>query len=391
MPRAIEGLKVIDLSRGMAGAVSGMMLSDHGAAVIRVEPPGGDPTRQYQGNVVWDRGKQSITLDLEQEQGRQVLLKLLEDADVLLETGQPGDMDRLGLGYGQIKERFPRLVYCSVSPYGQQGPQRDRPAYGALVEARMGQTAEQKGYRDGPIYLGWQLANWGAVFLTIIGILTAVYARTNTGRGQHVDTSLYDGVVGQATLRWKSGEGLPPSPQTQSNVPRRVTRQVVGLYECGDGEWLYVHTLARGAFSRFMRVVGMGDLARDYNDPQEHAEQMPPEQAQRLTQDLPVILKTKPREEWLQMIEEAEVPVLAANPPGQSFDDEHTKAIGMVVDVKDPEFGMTKQVGIAQKFFRTPGEVTGPSPKSGQHTDDILSKSGYSDEQIQELRSKGVI
>ena len=388
MPRALQGFKVVDLSQGMAGAVSGMMLADHGASVIKVEPPGGDPTRQYQGNIVWDRGKQSITLDLEQEQGREALLKILQDADVLLESGTPGELDRLGLGYEQIKERFPQLVYCSISPYGD-GPDKDRPGYSALVEARMGQTAEQLGYRQGPIYLGWQLANWGAVFLATIGILTAVFARTRIGRGQHVETSLREGVAGQATLRWLSGEGLPP--RRQSSVTQRTTRGATGLYECGDGLWMYVHTLGRGGFNRFMRVVGMLDLARDSEDPLEHAEPVTQEEGRRLTEDLPLILKSKPRAEWLKLIEDAQVPVLAANPPGKVFDDEHTKAIGMVVDVKDPGFGMTKQVGIAQKFFRTPGEVTGPAPKSGQHTDDILSKSGYSDEQIQELRSNGVV
>ena len=395
MPRALQGFKVVDLSQGMAGAVSGMMLADHGASVIKVEPPGGDLTRQYQGNVVWDRGKQSITLDLEQEQGREALLKILQDADVLLESGTPGELDRLGLGYEQIKERFPQLVYCSISPYGN-GPDKDRPGHTALVEARTGQTAEQLGYRQGPIYLGWQLANWGAVFLATIGILTAVFARTRIGRGQHVETSLYDGVVGQATLRWLSGEGLPPRqvqrPSTPGTfAPGPMRRHVGGLHQCGDGEWMMVHTMARGAFSRLMPLIGMADLAKDWDDPQEHSEILPPEQAQRIRENLPAIWKTKPRDEWLRLMGEKQIPCLAANPPGRSFDDEHTNAIEMVVEVDDPDFGKTRQVGIAQKFRRTPGGVTGPAPKSGEHTDDILSKSGYSDEQIKELRSQGVI
>jgi len=203
MTLPLEGLKVLDLSRLLPGGFCSLMLADFGADVIKVEDTGlGDYVRwsppYYEGAeasargalfLALNRGKRSIRIDLKTAPGREVLLRLAADADVLLESFRPGVLGRLGVGYERLREVNSRLVYCAITGYGQNGRDRDRPGRGELVEARLGLQYEQPGYRDGPIYLGWPLAEYGGAFLTAIGLVAALYVRAGLGKGQLVDTS----------------------------------------------------------------------------------------------------------------------------------------------------------------------------------------------------------
>lgn len=161
MARIFEGVRVLDLSQEVAGAFAGMVVADHGAEVVEVEPLTGDPVRDLDGCFVWHRGKESLALDMEHPTGRDVFERLLTEADVLIESYGAGVMDAWGLGYEALQSRFPQLVYCAITGYGQEGQDRDRPGLGELVEARLGLQYEQAGYREGPIYLGWPLAENG--------------------------------------------------------------------------------------------------------------------------------------------------------------------------------------------------------------------------------------
>src|SRR6266516_2631988 len=196
-----EGLRVLDLSQNVAGAVAGMILSDHGAAVIKVEPPGGDPGRDLAGWLVWRRGAKSLVLDLDQVAGRDVLLRLITSAD-------------------------------------------------ELVEARLGLQYEQLGYRDGPIYLGWPLAEYGGAFLTAIGLVAALYVRAVSGKGQLVDVSLANGAAFLVGIRWGWGEQTNlAEAQRRDPDPRGAMgnrRVVIGLFQCQDGSWVQMHTAPRG-------------------------------------------------------------------------------------------------------------------------------------------------
>ena len=203
MKPTLSGLRVLDLGWGVAGAVTTMLLSDHGAEVIKVEPPGGDPFRATPGYTVWNRGKKSAVLDLQLRADREVVLALAQRADVVLETFSPGVADRLGIGYEALRADNERLIHCSVTGYGTAGPSSSRPGYDALVQARSGLQYEQPGLREGPIFLRVPLPSFGAALLAAVGIGAALRAREVTGSGQRVETSLAQGSLLWTTQIWK--------------------------------------------------------------------------------------------------------------------------------------------------------------------------------------------
>jgi crotonobetainyl-CoA:carnitine CoA-transferase CaiB-like acyl-CoA transferase len=390
-----DGLRVLDLSQNVAGAVTGMILSDHGAEVVKIEPPGGDPGRDLAGWLVWRRGARSLVLDLDQAAGREVLLKLLGSADLLVESFGPGKMAAWGLDYANLKERFPGLIYGAISGYGQTGPDRDRPGRGELVEARLGLQYEQPGYRDGPIYLGWPLAEYGGAFLTAIGLVSALYVRAVSGQGQQVDTSLANGAAFLVGTRWAWGEQTRLSearrrdPDPRGGMGNR--RVVIGLFQCQDGSWVQMHTAPRGGFNRLMRAVRLDELADPARDTESQPSTMPDEVARKMWQDLEQIFRSKPRDEWVAILQKADLPVMPAKPPGEGFDNEQILANDLLVEIEDPAEGVLREIGIAQKFARTPGRVAGPAPRLGEHTEAILTAAGYGAAELSRLRTQGVI
>src|SRR3954453_2387832 len=195
MVGALSGLRVIDVTSGVAGPMATMVLSDHGADVIKVEEPAGDPMRSYPGYATWNRGKRSVVLDLHDGEDQRTFKQLLGTADVLIEGFAPGRMASWGLDYESLRGDLPGLVYCSVTGYGRKNQAQSRPGYDLLVQARSGQQFEQPGWRDGPIYLYLPLPSMATSYMALNGILAALHTRTATGRGQWVETSLYQGVL----------------------------------------------------------------------------------------------------------------------------------------------------------------------------------------------------
>src|SRR3990172_380229 len=188
----LDGVRLLELSWGIAGPVASMMLSDNGAEVIKVEPPDGDPFRSQPGYLVWNRGKRSLAVDLKRPEGQAILHRLAQGADVLLESFAPGVAQRLGADYDELAPLTPRLVYCSISGYGPEGPHAESPGYDHLVAARTG-VYEQPGFRPGPTFVVFPLPSYGAALLAVQGVAVALYVRELTGRGQRVETSLLEG------------------------------------------------------------------------------------------------------------------------------------------------------------------------------------------------------
>ena len=395
MPGAMDKVRVLDLSTGIAGAVAGMVLADHGALVTKVEPLTGDTVRDLDGWLVWHRGKRSLAMDVEKPAGREALLRLLPDADVLLESYPPGTMAGMGLGYESLAPTFRSLIYASFTGYGQQGRDRHRSAYGELVEARLGLQYEQAGYRDGPIYLGWPLAEYGGAFLLAIGTVTALYARTVTGRGQHVETSLKDGVAFLVGSRWAQVEkGKPAGGRGRETGLRKAlgnTRHVVGVFRCSDGGWVHIHTAPRGGFNRLMRCLGLMELVDPARDNESQPSPLSQEVADKMWADVERTIGTRPRDEWVRILRDADLPVMQVTPPGDCFDDEQLNANELIIDVQDPDLGLVREVGIAQKFSRTPGRVSGSAPRLGQDTDTVLETAGYTQQEIEAMRRDGVV
>ena len=379
----LDGTRIVEISEGLAGCAAGMLFSDYGAEVIKIVPPSEEDTgRLTPGYVVWNRGKKSLTLDLESPQGREILLSILGSSDVVLETLQPGETKRLAIDYETIHSEIPGLIYCSLSGYDANGPDSERPSYDGLVQARAGFMTNSWGaggaeHREGPKRMGFPAPSYGAAFYACFGILTALYVRNQTGLGQHVNTSLYGAAVSMTRWGWAENRGAPGTPG----------RGLFGMWQCGDGGYVWTHTGARGAFDRYMKVLGLDQYMASAPEPIPWSTAM----SQELRTKVAELLMTKPRVEWISLFNEADLPNHAVLHPGDAFDDEQVHAVDMVATVDDPVLGKLEQTNAPIKFEKTPGSVKQAAPIKGEHTDEILLGIGMSQSVIDGLRVQGVI
>ncbi len=385
MAGALEGIRIVDLTWGVAGPLGVMMLADHGADVIKVEPPGGDPFRDAPGSPVWHRSRRSVVLDLKQPEGRDALMRLVETADVLAEAFSPGTMDRLGLDYETLAARNPRLIYAAVPAYPADSRDADRPGWDALVQARSGAQYEQQAWRPGPSHLHMQVPSMGACFLLASGILAALHEREASGLGQRVDTSLFQGVMAYTTQIWQDHEdfGAPASLMMAKTYPPGIHQ--LSIYECANGEWMHAGVFVGGSPTDTMEnILGVGaaDMSRMMTD-QEYREEH--------TAVLKAAFLGRDRTELLERFHAAGIgcdPILS---PAQSFEYPQLIANGMVVEVEDPEFGMVRQFGVPSVLIDTPGAVQGGRPVIGEHTREVLASIGYAAQELDTLAATGVI
>ncbi len=378
MSGPLTGKRVLDLTWGIAGPMAGMIMADYGADVVRVESPRADPLSAHPGYVVWNRGKRSMTLDVFRPEGVEVLDRLLAGADVLMESFQPGVADRYGFGWEAVHAKHPRVVYTSISGYGQEGEDRDRPGYDGLVQARMGLQELQPGFRDGPKFVGFSMASTPTSFLAMIGTLTALYIRETSGLGQHVDTSLRQGALSMLTMQWATAE----KGRDRFDVSFWDRKLLVDLFQCGDGKWLHMHTGAQGAYDRFVEGVEMPHLMD-----RKQTEEMWGEMRAGATH----WFKTHSREEALDMLKRQDIPALPVEPPGGALRDPQARPNGFVQTVHDPVLGDIDEVGMYLKFEKTPGGIRASAPARGADTGDVLSEAGYSTAEVEGLRARGVV
>ncbi len=384
MAGALDGVRVLDLSWGIAGALGVLLLAEQGADVIKVEPPGGDPFRDYDGYAVWNRSRRSVTVDLKQPAGLDAFLRLVDDADVLVETFRPGVTDRLGIGFDAIHSRNPRLVYCSCPAYPEGHRLAQRPGYDALVQASSGQQWEQPGWRLGPVFLHLPMPSMAAMFLVPTGILAALIAREETGRGQHVRTSLFQGVLLYTTQIWTWLE----HPRADffgtmvKSYPPGVHQEMI--YEVAGGE--YVHTSVMSGLAPIKsqdEIVGVPEAS----DPMRY----PTLSAEERAQITP--MRRQAYQEWSRdaLVDEFRANNHAVEPIvgfGEQFTVDggqpHRQLVAndMVATLDDPELGTTTQVGVPIHLAGTPGAIRGPRPLPGQHNEEIFGALGYSAEQL---------
>jgi crotonobetainyl-CoA:carnitine CoA-transferase CaiB-like acyl-CoA transferase len=361
MPGALEGLRVVDLTTGLAGPLATMTLSDHGAEVVKVEPPGGDPNRSYAGSVVTNRGKKSVVLDVDDPEDRERLIDLVATADVLVESFSPGYLEARGLDYTSLSAGVPALVYCSLTGYPRNTDAAARPAIDLLVQARSGQQYEQAGYRDGPIFLYAPLPSIAASYLTVEGILAALYVREITGRGQWVETSMYQGVLAFTTQLWQDAE-KKPEPWVEIAFEPQPS-----IYECADGLWVHSMHMAGGRGkdrSVIWKILGVDPPPPVLDATQRSAHDEVVRQA----------IKRIERQDLLDQFWANEIAIAPVRAAHEALDDEQVLNNGMSVDVVDPELGSIRQAGIAFRLHGAPvPSVQGPQPAVGQHTDEVLT------------------
>jgi crotonobetainyl-CoA:carnitine CoA-transferase CaiB-like acyl-CoA transferase len=377
MTGALSGLRVIDLSGHLSGPYCAMLLADQGADVIKVErPDGGDEARKMPPFVngesapfmVWNRNKRSITLDLKTDLDRARFLKLLETADVLLENYRPGTMDRLGFGYATLKERFPRLIYCAISGFGQTGPESARGGFDLMTQAMSGLMAVC-GPADGPPHrLPIAISDVGAGLFASIAILSALEARHRTGRGQMVETSLFEAAMSlgvyEAAHYFTTNEKPPRMGQAhRGSSPYQV-------FKTADG-WMTIGASQQNFWTRFCAIIGAPEFLADPRF-KTNADRVAHNDV--LVATLQARLETKPTAHWLGQLQEAGIPAAPVLTHDQVFTHPQTIARDMVVEVDHAKAGRSRTLGVAIKMSETPGAVRRAAPTLGQHNDEVLAE-----------------
>jgi formyl-CoA transferase/CoA:oxalate CoA-transferase len=395
MGGALTGFTVIDFTRVLSGPYCTMVLADHGARVIKVEHPvHGDDTRHWGPPFVAtesayflsiNRNKESLTVDFKQPEGLAIIERLLERADVLVENFRPGTLDAIGLGAAELAARFPRLIYCSISGYGQTGPRRNEPGYDAVMQAEGG-LMSITGDADGPPYrLGVAITDIVSGLFAAQGVLAALVARERTGRGQRVDIGMLDATT--ALLTYQAGNYF-----TTGEVPARLGNRhpTIVPYECfetADGD-LVVAGGNDGIWRRLCQALDLADLADDpqfatNKDRVAHYETLRPRLAERL--------KARTRAEWTARFAEAGVPCGSVREISEVLADPQLTARGMIAAVEHPTVGTTRVIGSPVKLSDTPASVRTAPPVLGQHADAILAELGYDADAIRSLRSAKVV
>jgi crotonobetainyl-CoA:carnitine CoA-transferase CaiB-like acyl-CoA transferase len=371
MAGALEGIRILDLSWGIAGPLGVLLLAEQGADVIKVEPPGGDPFREYDGARVWLRSRRSITLDLKSDRGREVLDRLLGTADVLVESFRPGVMERLGFGFDEVHRHHPRVVFLSCPAYPPGHRFAPRPGYDALVQASSGQMWEQPGWRMGPIFLHMPMPSMGAFYLVSTGLLAALFAREETGRGQHVTTSLFAGAMLYTTQIWQHVERASAQfhELMGKSYPPGIHQQMI--FECADG-WVHASVMSGLTPTRSQdEILGLEDAPDPFT-----FMAMPPEEREQINARRREKFKEWKRDDIVAAFQAHNHAIEAIVSPDEQFAHPQLRANGMVQTVFDPDVGETTQIGTPLHLFGTPAAIRGPAPAPGQHTDEILHELG---------------
>lgn len=368
MAGPLDGLLVVDASWGAPGAISSMLLADYGARVVKVERPGTPPLVDPVARKAWERGKWSIEADLRDPAGRAMVHDLLRRADVLIESAA-GEAAALGLDRFTTAVLNERLVHAAITPYGPDGPWVDRPGWDALVAARMGFMAEQPGHRPAPVFLGHPSVSYTTGFLTAIGVLAAVRARHLTGRGQRVDVSLLDGVLGQAPMNWWFTEKDESYLDTEEKGHFGHRRVLIDLFECRDGEYLMIHCGGQGAFKAAMEVLGVGAEFQTITDQVEMAVPLNDHEFHIARKVVPALWAQRDRDEWVELLNARDVAVVPVLRPGEVLDHEQVRHADLVVELDDPDHGTVRQAGPGVRFRATPAATPRPAPRPGEHTD----------------------
>ncbi len=395
MTGPLHGIRVLDLSRVLAGPFASMILADLGAEVVKVELPGsGDEARGFgpffQGDSAYflsvNRGKKSVTVNLSHPKGAALVRRLAARCDVLVENFRPGTMTRFGLDEATLKGDNPGLIYASVSGFGQTGPYARRPAYDVIIQGMSGVSSITGNPGAPPVKVGNSIADLSASLFAVIGILTALYARQRGGGGQALDVSMLDcqvALLENAVARYVA-DGVPPGPLGS----RHPTITPFQFFEASDGH-LVLGAGNNGLWAKLCRAVGLEALIED---PRFDTNARRTEHCAALEGLLNERLRRRTVAEWLAILEAAGVPCGPINRVDQVVNDPQVKARGMIVEVGHRGGERTKVPGSPLKFSREAVDATQAPPRLGEHTEEVLKDlAGLTDAEIAELRAEKVI
>lgn len=394
--KALDGIRVLDLTRALAGPFCTLMLGDNGADVIKIEIPGtGDDTRSWgppfiQSESAYflsiNRNKRSLTLNLRDPAAKEVFLKLAKDADAVVENFTPGVMGRFGLGYDDVKSVNPKIVYCSISGFGQDGPYKDRPAYDQIMQGLSG-LMSITGEPDGePQKIGLAVTDIGAGMWGAFAIMAAFHHREKSGEGQYIDISMMDAQVSWLTYQAAYFFAYGEAPKRLGAAhPTLVPYQA---FMCQDGKYINVAVGSERIWERFCKAMNLTHL---YDDPQYATNGDRVNSRSTLVPMLQEIFLTRPVADWVADLQPHSVPCGPINDIADVFADPQVLARNMLQEINHPTLGMIKQTGLPIKFSQTPGGLDRHPPLLGEHNNEILAELGYSEQEINQLAENSVI
>jgi crotonobetainyl-CoA:carnitine CoA-transferase CaiB-like acyl-CoA transferase len=394
-PGPLAGMRVLELAQIMAGPTCGMMLADMGADVIKVEKlPGGDDARGYREPringvsapfLMMNRNKRGIALNLKLPQGRDILLRLVREADVLTENYRRGTLEKLGLGYDVLAQVNPGLIYCAVSGYGRDGPLASRGGFDLIAQGFAGLMAVTGEPGRPPVKNGNPVADINAGILAAAGVAAAYAHKQRTGQGQIVDTSLLEAALQQtywyAAIHFATGES--PGPTGSAHLLTAPYQ----AFHASDG-WINIGGANQANWERITDVLGHPEWRADARFATNSARL---QHLEALTSLINAVLATRTKTEWIERFDAAGVPVGPVNSIAEALADPQTLARGMVVDLVHPQAGMTRALGCPIHFSKTPTAITRAAPLLGEHTREVLREHGYADADVDAFVAAGVV
>ncbi len=394
MTAALDKIKVVDLTRTLAGPFCTMLMGDMGAEVIKVEEPtGGDETRKWTPFVngestqflTFNRNKRSLSVNLKEREGLKIVQDLAADADVMIESFRAGTLDRLGLGYEAIKKTNPGVVYCSISGYGRTGPMADMPGYDLLIQAYSGLMSLTGDPEGSPLRIGFSLVDLFTGMMAYGTILTALRQRDQTGKGQWVESALLDGQV--AALSYHAtgfmGTGVEPK-RMGSGHPSLVPYQ---SFSASDGQFI-IGCANQGLWERMCRAIGQDAML---DDPRYTTNTDRVEHRAECVGELSALFAQKTTAHWVDLIVEAGVPCGPINTVADVVSNPQVLARNMIAEVDHPNIPNLKFPGSPLKLTDSPATIRRVPPMLGQHNEEILEEAGYSPEKIADLKERGVL
>lgn len=389
----LEGIKVLDLSRLIAGGFIGTILADFGAYVVKVEQPGnGDPLRTWSPSnsqlwwKVYARNKKSMTLDLSRDAGRQVLLEMLPHFDVLTESFIPGKLESWGIGPEVMHEHNPELIIVRASGWGQTGTYSKRPGFGTLIESMSG-FADMTGYPDSPPTLPpLPLADMVTSLYGTLGTMMALFDRLRSSEGgQVIDLSIYEPLV--SILGPMAAEFQHFGIKQQRNGNRAPTNAPRNIYYTSDERWIAISAATQSMFEKFFHALGLGNYLVDPRFETNHHRIQNVEVLDELVQ---AVMGSKTQEENLAIFHAAGVTAAPVYDIEQLLNDEHVKTREVIVETRDDEWQSVKMHNVIPRLSRTPGRINHTGPKLGEHTLSVLAENGFTPDQIRRMKADGL-
>lgn len=396
MDRALNGIKVVDLTRVLAGPYATTILADMGARVIHVEMPGtGDDSRGFGPYINGEsryfmslnRNKEGITLNMKSKEGKEILKKLIMDADILVENFKPGTMEKLGFGYEDVIKLNPGIIYAACSGYGHTGPYASRPAYDAVVQAMGGLMSITSNEPGGPpTRVGASIGDILAGIFTSVGILAALHHKDKTGEGQKVDVGMLDcqvAILENAVIRYFA-TGTAPGPVGN----RHASITPFEPFKCADGVYLVIAAGNDKLWATFCNLVGRVELIEDERF---KTNALRTDNHSQLKPVMDEIIRGRNSDEWLKIFEENDIPCTRINTIDKVVTHPQVVAREMIAETYHPKVGVQHLANLPIKFSKTPGAIYKAAPLLGEDNEKILKELGYSDEDIKSFKEKGVI